>query len=189
MGRADRIEAEFPDGVTMPSELRALCDYLDRTGYPLSGGNRLRPEGENLKGWFGDRSEAWKQLAGFGARPDGSILALWMHAGQDASSAPVVHLGSEGNSLVVLADSFREFLQLLAIGYGELGFDDLNAPPKEPETAEGLRTWLASEYGIYPAPSGAELVQKAQARHPDFGQWVVAAQDLRDIAARDRDNS
>jgi hypothetical protein len=112
-----------------------------------------------------------------------------MHAGQDASSAPVVHLGSEGNSLVVLADSFREFLQLLAIGYGELGFDDLNAPPKEPETAEGLRTWLASEYGIYPAPSEAELVQKAQARHPDFGQWVVAAQDLRDIAARDRDNS
>lgn len=180
MGRADQIAAEFPPGVSMPSELRALCDYLDRSGYPLSGGNRLRPEGETLKGWFGDGSEAWKQLAGFGAGPDGSILALWMYAGQDSSNAPVVHLGSEGNSLVVLADSFREFLQLLAIGYGELGFDDLNAPPKEPGTAEGLRAWLASEYGIRPAPSAAELVRRAQSRHPDFGQWVQAAQDLRD---------
>jgi hypothetical protein len=180
MGRADRIESEFPPGITMPSELRALCDYLDRTDYPLSGYNRLRPEGESLKGWFGAGSEAWKQLAGFGAGPDGSTLALWLYAGQDASQAPVVHLGSEGDSLVVLADNFREFLQLLAIGYGELGFDDLSAPPAEPETAERLRAWLAAEYDIRPPQTGAELVQKAQVRHPDFGRWVAAAQKLRD---------
>src|SRR5262249_22183596 len=71
MARADDIEAEFPPGVKMPSELRRLCDYLDRTDYPISGYMRLRPEGEGLKAWFGDGSDAWRQLAGFGAGPDG----------------------------------------------------------------------------------------------------------------------
>ena len=48
MGRADNIEAEFPPGVTMPADLRRLCDYLDRTDYPISGHMRLRPEGGAL---------------------------------------------------------------------------------------------------------------------------------------------
>src|SRR6476620_11602483 len=123
MGRADRIEAEFPPGVKMPGEMRRLCDFLDRTEYPISGSMKLRPEGEGLKGWFGAGSEAWHQLAGFGAGPDGSTLASWLYAGPDVASAPVVHLGSEGDQLVVLADNFREFLALFGIGYGELGFD------------------------------------------------------------------
>ena len=76
MGRADTIEAEFPPGVKMPPELRRLCDFLDGTDYPISGYMRLRPEGEGLKAWFGDGSEAWRQLAGFGSGPDGSTLAL-----------------------------------------------------------------------------------------------------------------
>jgi hypothetical protein len=164
----------------MPPELRALCDYLDRTDYPLSGYHRLRPEGAALKAWFGDGSEAWRQLAGFGSGPDGSILVLWLHAGPDTAAAPVVHLGSEGDNLMVLADNVRDFLHLLAIGYNELGFCDLSAPPPEPGTAERLRVWLASEFGIRPPATGAELVRRAQARHPDFEQWVYAAQARRD---------
>lgn len=186
MSRADRIEAEFPAGVVMPAELRALCDFLDRTDYPLSGNMRLRPEGEGLKGWFGDGSEAWNQLAGFGAGPDGSTLALWLYDGKDVSTAPVIHLGSEGDALVVLADNFREFMELLAIGYDELGFDDLEAPPRLPESAERLRSWLANEYGIHPPKTGADLVRRAQSRHPDFAQWVHAAQELRDRRAQQK---
>lgn len=48
------IEVEFPPGVKMPAELRRLCDFLDRTDYPISGYMRLRPEGERLKARFGD---------------------------------------------------------------------------------------------------------------------------------------
>jgi hypothetical protein len=116
MRRADIIEAEFPPGIKMPPELRELCDFLDRTGYPLSGYNRLRPEGESLKGWFGDGSEACRQLAGFGVGPTGSVLALWVYAGSDTTKAPVVHLGSEGDYLVVLADDFREFRPFWRLG-------------------------------------------------------------------------
>jgi len=180
MGRADRIEAEFPPGVRMPDELRRLCDHLDRTDYPISGYMRLRPEGEGLKGWFGADSEAWHQLAGFGAGPDGSTLASWLHSGRDVAAAPVVHLGSEGDQLVVLADNFRDFLTLFGIGYRELGFDDLSRPPAEPGSAERLRAWLATEFGIRCPPTGIEIVRRAQARHPDFAAWVAEAQALRD---------
>lgn len=180
MGRADRIEAEFPPGVKMPEELRSLCDFLDSTDYPISGWMKLRPEGESLKGWFGADSEAWQQLAGFGAGPDGSTLASWLYAGSNVSTAPVVHLCSEGVQLIVLANSFRDFLSLFGIGYNELGFDDLSRPPEDPASAERLRAWLWSRYGIQSPETGIELVRHAQARHPNFAEWVHAAQALRD---------
>jgi hypothetical protein len=183
MGRADRIEAEFPPGVKMPHEMRCLCDFLDRTDYPISGRMKLRPEGEGLKGWFGAGSEARHQLAGFGAGPDGSTLASWLYAGQDVASAPVVHLGSEGDQMVVLADNLRDFLTLFGIGYNELRFADLSRPPEEPESAERLRAWMAAEFGIRCPETGSELVQRAQARHPDFAAWVHAAQAVRDSRA------
>lgn len=114
----------------MPDQLRRLCDFLDQTDYPLRGNMKLRPEGEGLKGWFGADSAAWHQLAGFGAGPDVSTLALWLYAGRDPSIAPVVHLGSEGDQLIVLANNFFEFLHLFGMGYTELGFDDLTQPPR-----------------------------------------------------------
>jgi hypothetical protein len=156
----------------MPAELRRLCDYLDRTDYPISGYVKLRPEGGSLVAWFGGDAEAASQFAGFGAGPDGSILAFWLYQGPDASAAPVIHFGSEGQNNFVLASDFREFLHLFGIGYGELGFDDLSAPPTEPDTAERLRAWLHAEFGITPPPTGAELVRQAQARHPDLESWV-----------------
>lgn len=178
--RADRIQAEFPPGVTMPDELRQVCDFLDRTDYPISGCMRLRPEGEALKHWLGDGQDAWRQLAGFGAGPDGSTLALWLYAGPDPTRAPVVHLGSEGDHVMVIADNFREFLELFAIGYDELGFNNLNEPPQEPESAERLRAWLAATYAITPPTTGAEIVRRAQARHPNFERWIADAQEGRD---------
>lgn len=178
--RAERIEAEFPPGVKMPGELRRLCDFLDRTDYPISGCMRLRPEGGALKAWFGEGSDAWNHLAGFGSGPDGSILASWLYAARDLANAPVVHLGSEGDALMVIADNFRCFLQLFGIGYDELGFNDLSQPPKEPESAERLRGWLMSEYGITCPATGIALVSAAQSHHPDFKRWTHAAQALRD---------
>lgn len=164
----------------MPAQLRKLCDFLDDTGYPISGYMRLRPEGEALKAWFGPGSEAWKMLAGFGSGPDGSIIAIWLYPGRDGSNAPIVHLGSEGNELQVIANDISDFLQLFAIGYGELGFDDLSSPPEEPESAEGLRHWLKSEFGVAPPPTGIDIVTRAKLNHPDFETWVKDALDLTD---------
>jgi hypothetical protein len=156
----------------MPNDLRQLCDYLDRTGYPISGYMQIRPEGEILKLCFGGDSEAAKQFAGFGAGPDGSILAFWLYKEPDISTAPIVHLGSEGQNNMVLASDFRESLHLLGIGYDELGFDDLSAPPSNPESAARLRIWLLSEFGITPPETGVALVEQAQSRYPDLEAWI-----------------
>ena len=115
----------------MPLALRELCDHLDATGYPISGSMRLRPEGEALKIWFGADSAAWKMLAGFGAGPDGSTLAFWLVAGGEPAQSPIVHLGSEGDALKVIAKDLEDFLLLFGVGYGELGFADLSLPPGE----------------------------------------------------------
>lgn len=81
---------------------------------------------------------------------------------------------------MVMANNIREFLALLAIGYDELGFDDLEQPPEDPKSAERLREWLLATYGISAPATGAEIVRRAQSRHPDFEKWVVAAQSTRE---------
>ena len=179
MTRADRIEAEFPPGMVMPPRLRELCDHLDSHGYPISGYMKLRPEGQSLQAWFGPGTQAWNALAGFGAGPDGSILAFWLYEGGDISRAPVVHLGSEGSAFV-LADGLDEFLRLFGVGYSELGFDDLSLSPEEPESAERLRHWLQDRFGIVAPSTGADIVARAQACHPGFAVWVREAQRIRD---------
>lgn len=180
MSRASDIEAEFPSGVRLPSALLELCEYLDRTGYPISGNMRLRPEGEGLKAWFGAGSAAWQSLAGFGAGPDGSTLALWLYAGADPSQAPVVHLAASSDRHFVLAHDAQEFLLLFGIGYSELGFDDLNQAPDQPESAAALRDWLSARFGLRPPATGRDIVERAQARHPDFAAWVRDAESRRD---------
>ncbi len=171
MGRAEKIEAEFPQGTRMPEALRRLCDYLDRTDYPLSGLTRLRPEGEFLRAWFGEEAAA-SQFAGFGAGPTGSILAFWLYRGPDASVAPIVHLGSEGENNAVLASGFGDFLHLLGIGYDDLGSDDLHAPPCDPNSAERFREWLLAEFGIVPPLTASALVEQARSKHPDLEAWI-----------------
>ncbi len=165
----------------MPVALRELCDHLDATGYPISGSMRLRPEGEGLKIWFGADSAAWKMLAGFGAGPDGSTLAFWLVAGSEPAQSPVVHLGSEGDALKVIAKDLEDFLLLFGVGYGELGFADLSLPPDEPESAQGLRQWLQSRFGLVPPATGQDIAARAQGIHPDFEAWVYQAQRLRDF--------
>jgi hypothetical protein len=118
------------------------------------------------------RWQAASQFAAFAAGPDGSIVGLWLYAGPDSSRAPVVHLGSEGQHNFVLASDIREFLELLGIGYGELGFDDLSLEPTEAETADALRAWLLQEFGIRPPRIARPLVQAAQSRHPSLENWI-----------------
>ena len=176
MSTSEQIQAEFPAGVTMPEELRRLCVFLDHNGYPLSGGMELRAGGRAVFAWFADDATAAAQFAAFGAGPDGSLLALWLYQGTDATVAPVVHLGSEGVENSVLASTFHEFLTLFGIGYEELGFDDLNEPPSDPASAASFRAWLAAEYGLTCPPTGASIATAASLCHPSLEAWITAWQ-------------
>ena len=71
--------------------------------------------------WFRSHAED-EHLAQVGVGPDGAMYCICRQA--DGSQS-VVHLGSAGDTLKVLAANMWEFLVLLAIGYGELGCDEL----------------------------------------------------------------
>ena len=169
MTRFEKIAAHVPAGTVLPPELQVVCDELDHRGYPVSGGMKLRAdEGGGLVAWLGGDPAMASQFAPFGAGPDGSFLAFWLLGGADARQAPVVHLGSEGGHCMVLAANFREFLRLFAIGYTELGFDDLSQPPSDPASASWLRTLLRERYQFDPPEVGSGIVSEAQAAVPSL---------------------
>ncbi|MCS3809780.1 hypothetical protein [Xanthomonas sp. 4461] len=175
MTKFQRIAANVPAGTVLPMELRMVCDYLDKTGYPISGCMKIRPDDfGGVRAWFDDDDAMASQFAYFGAGPDGSILAFWLCDGLDATSAPIVHLGSEGSDNCVLAKNFREFLRVFGIGYNELGFDDLSQPPVEPASAANFRAWLEAELGITCPQTGEDLVTAAKLSCPNVEAAIDA---------------
>ncbi len=169
MTKFERIRANVPEGTILPGDLQKVCDYLDNTGYPISGCMKIRPDDfGGVRAWFGDDDEMASNFAYFGAGPDGSILAFWLLNGKDATRAPIVHLGSEGSNNAVLAADFHSFLCLFGIGYDELGFDNLQEPPEDPESAENFRAWLAQEFGMACPETGSEIVSEAQRICPNI---------------------
>ena len=145
---ADDIQKGFPNGVQLPQELRRLCEFAEANEGTISGCFEFETEGHSAaQAWFGDDTRAASQFAVFGRGPDGSLYALWLHAGNDTGKAPVVLLDSECSDNKIIADNVRAFLRLLAIGYEEPGrFPTLE--PEDPEGADALRTWLFDELGV-----------------------------------------
>ncbi len=170
---ADELASSFPDGIDLPSEIRALCDWVTANGYPISGYFELRcHDDETLRYWF-NSDAALGRLTQFGAGADGSLYCLWR---SPDGGIPVVHLGSEGDNIRALALSPTEFLRLLAIGYDELGSDDLDSPPdiRDPEETiqPAFRTWVAETFNVEIPAVGVEVSGPAQAAHGDFPAWV-----------------
>lgn len=173
MTRFEKIVSSLPSDLVLPPELRVVCNALDQNGYPLSGCMRINADYQAaLLPWFDKDAEMAGKFAAFGSGPDGSILAFWLLNGKDATNAPVVHLGSEETHYFVLARDFREFLSLLAIGYDELGFDDLSIPPAEPESAMWLRNMVVCDLGLQTPATGAALVSEARAAMPSLEQAI-----------------
>ncbi|MCI0703468.1 MAG: hypothetical protein L0241_20505 [Planctomycetia bacterium] len=169
---ASAMKKGFPKGVTLPAELRALCDFADEQDGEVSGLFEFQTEGQTFAlAWFNREPEPAKQFAVFGYGPDGSLYALWLHDGLKSDKAPVVMLDSECQDSKVIARDFREFLRLLAIGYDEPGrYPTLE--PENPKSAAKLRKWLKAEYGLVPPKTGDEIVTEAQGQHPDLMAWI-----------------
>ncbi|MCT4714080.1 hypothetical protein MUA01_03635 [Enterobacteriaceae bacterium H18W14] len=83
---------------------------------------------------------------------DGSQLAFWL---DDSNSLRIVHMGSGSGSMLccVVANNAREFLSLLAIGYGQLGdvYDFSLSPEQiddEVKINHSFVDWLKLSFGI-----------------------------------------
>lgn len=169
---ADLVKANFPKGVKLPKCLRALCDYLDAHGYPLSGCFEICEWGrKDAEGWFPNDPATQRQVAIFGRGSTGSSYALWLVPSANPDEAPVVVFGSEGE-FVVLASNPLEFCRLLGLGYNEVEYDDLAAPPAGWAETAGLREYLAKKFSIDFPTTGDEIARVARERHPGFGDWM-----------------
>lgn len=174
---ADVVQSNFPDGVKLPECLRAVCDYLDAHGYPLSGCFEITHGGrEDAEAWFRNDPVTRRQVAIFGCGSTGSSYALWLVPNANPDKAPVVLFGSEGDFMVLASNAF-EFCRLLGLGYNELEWDDLAAPPDEWAESAGLRQWLTARFNIDFPPTGDEIARVAREKFPDFGDWMREWQD------------
>jgi hypothetical protein len=169
---ADVVQSNFPEGVRLPECLRAVCDYLDAHGYPISGCFEICDWGKkDAEEWFPNDPATRRRVAIFGKGSTGSSYALWLVPNPNPDEAPVVLFGSEGEFIVLTSNAF-EFCRLLGLGYDEVESDDLATPPSEWAETAGLRNWLAERFGIDFPTTGEEIARVARERHPGFGDWM-----------------
>ncbi len=167
------LAAAMPEGFELPAEFRELCKWVARHGYPISGYFELRTHSDDtIRDWFGSQKPLG-HLAQFGAGSDGSLYCLWRC---EDDRMPIVHLGSEGDHCIVLASTPLDFLRLLAIGYDEIGFADLTAPPSVQDAGETVnpefQKWVETRFLTTIPSTGVEIVDPAQARERNFQKWI-----------------
>jgi hypothetical protein len=164
------IRKGFPPSIRFPEELGLLCDWTEQNGYPISGYFELRADdGEAIYWWFRSRA-AVDRLAQFGAGADGSLYCIWKQAD---GREPIVHMGSEGDALMVLAGNMKEFITLLAVGYGEIGFEDLPVPPVSQDDVNlTFQNWVEETFAVTVPPTGRDIVDRATREHHDFKAFV-----------------
>ncbi len=167
---AEIFRRSFPPGLTFPPELENLCEWQEQNGYPISGDFELEADEEHdvMGNWFGT-DEVVDRFGVFGKGPDGSLYAIWR---QDDGRCAVVHLGSEGQNNFVLAEDMKQFVRLLAVGYREIGFDDLRAAPKPIGINSAFQGWVKKTFNTTIPAIGSEIVDRAKGTHDDFQSWI-----------------
>jgi hypothetical protein len=132
--------------------------------------------------WFDGDELVSQQFWNFGANVDGSIYSFWLYDNRSLDEAPIVYLASDGaDGSIVLANSFDEFLFLLAIGYVDIGTcwwgaDDVDWD--NPVLFE-LRKWINDELAVVIPDddddlikTGVKIVEEARAKHPSLQEFI-----------------
>jgi hypothetical protein len=169
------FQKNFPPEARIPDMLRELLVFQNKSRDWYSGYFELDKWLYGNPAWFGDASAA-EQFAVFGQGPDGSLYALWLYPGRTVDDAPVVFLGSEGTDCNLVAGDMREFLELLALGADELGFEihwgEIQVKNKQAPRLAEFRDWLGTNFEVKPPLDPLAMVRDSRLRHPDFEKWM-----------------
>ena len=160
----DSIRRAFPPGTEPPTLLLDFAAWL-----------RGRPWGcvgcFDLVGQFSDSapivdgSLLRSDFALFLRLPEGSVVGTWYGAGPEPAHAPIVVLGSEGQT-EILAPSLEGLLAKIALRHFEKS--DL-APHEDAEDATGeLADWLVKRLGT----RHIETLTEAPTGLVDFASWA-----------------
>ncbi len=172
----EEIKKGIPKDIILPAELQKLCEWTEINGYPISGYFELRADdGETMRYWLGFDNLS-NRFGIFGAGSDGSLYAFWI---DDNNKQKIVHLGSEGDAVYVLAENFVDFLRLLTIGYDEIGFADMSKTIEDwnleigNDKEEGVNTkfidWVEKEFNVKVPKTGNEI---ADFDNEEFKDWI-----------------
>ncbi len=172
----EEIKKGIPKDIILPAELQKLCEWTEINGYPISGYFELRADdGETMRYWLGFDNLS-NRFGIFGAGSDGSLYAFWI---DDNNKQKIVHLGSEGDAVYVLAENFVDFLRLLAIGYDEIGFADMSKTIEDwnleigNDKEEGVNTkfidWVEKEFNVKVPKTGNKI---ADFDNEEFKDWI-----------------
>ena len=71
----------------------------------------------------------------------------------------------------MLASDATDFLRLLAIGYDEIGFDDLSSPTEGEELNPVFQAWVKT-FNVSIPSVGNAITEPAQKAHDNFQEWI-----------------
>ena len=169
----DKIESTFVLRTFLPSPISAICEYLDKNGYPISGCFELSSIGvDDLKSWFTKNPDAIEYLLPFGRGACGDVYAVWLIDGLESENAPIVMFGSDG-SLIVLARNSLDFCKLLCLGYSELGLEDHTMVGSDYAEAKPFRDFMLNKFNFELPKNGIRIIVEANKAYPEFSNWVT----------------
>lgn len=137
--------------------------------------------------WFDGRREAAARFRVFGQGGSGGLYAYWLREGSQPPDAPIVLLGSDGETRVI-ASNEDEFLALLACDIADLGMYD-DEPVDSPDHERYL-AWL-DEQGLSPASDPEDTIVSAEIAYPGleaFVEQAMAGESLDEVVAAPTDS-
>ncbi|TPN82796.1 hypothetical protein [Aquimarina algicola] len=116
------IKEKIPPTIEIPKEFDLFYEWTkEHEEEVISGCFEWRSNyAEFIEGWFGANKA--EKFGMFGAGSTGNIYAFWIN---ENGTQKIVHIGSEGEEMLIIADNFIDFLRFLAIGYDDPS-EDMN---------------------------------------------------------------
>ena len=159
----------------LPVLLAALADYWDEHPVYFSGSFEVSEDKwDGVREWFRNNEAGYSRVRVFGHDGIDGLFCLWFYEGRTPETAPVIYLGGEGEGTTVLADTFAEFLSILAANRDWEPFDGDFTEPEQNNADENVafRRFLAG-HRIKPARAPMTLVREARRKHPDLDEWLA----------------
>lgn len=170
----------FPENVEVPYILFAIFIYQEdtlekRDDRPISGTFYLS---DHYGVMNVDPIETKPEIISFGSNGDGSSYAFWNYENKDdLFNVPIVFMGKSWAGNTIMANNYKEFLQLLTLGVEDLGYichypEDLLTLSTNEKNITDFRKWLLKNFNIKIPKNPELIINNAKNSHPDFTKWI-----------------
>jgi hypothetical protein len=169
----------FPSTITPPPELRKLVEWANANEHKMGGYFELyADDGKCLEYWSQNRYLN-NNFAQFGVGPSGAPTGIWRN---DDGVEKIVYLYDEEMFGFVVADSFLDWMRILAIGYEDTNhscnqtIQEYNKAMEREALNEGFnpafKAWVENEFKTTVPLKGDEVAKREE---HSFNNWIIKA--------------